>query len=100
MKEKIKYTDGPIGKTRRIRDLLPPPHMLVFKEDAVKVTMVLSKSSIDFFKREAKKCRAPYQKMIRSLIDTYVRHQSLKPADKDYRRSEQNWGAAVGRETL
>lgn len=100
MKEKIKYTDGPIGKTRRIRDFLPPPHMLVLKEDAVKVTMVLSKSSVDFFKREAKKCRTPYQKMIRSLIDTYVRRQSFKPADKDSRRSEQNWGAPVGRETL
>lgn len=100
MKGKIKYTDEPIGEIRRIRDFLPPPHMLVLKEDAVKVTMVLSKSSVDFFKREAKKCRTPYQKMIRSLIDTYVRRQSLKPADKDYRRSEQNSGAPAGRETL
>lgn len=75
MNEKIKYTDGPIGKTRRIRDFLPPPERLVFKEDTVKVTIVLSKSSVDFFKRAAKKYHTPYQKMIRSLIDAYaVRH--------------------------
>ncbi|MDP3544055.1 MAG: CopG family transcriptional regulator [Elusimicrobiota bacterium] len=75
MKRKIKYTDGPIGEVRVVRDFLPPPERLVFKEDAVKVTIVLSKSSVDYFKRAAKKYRTPYQKMIRSLIDAYaVRH--------------------------
>lgn len=80
MKEKIKYTEGPIGKTRRIRDFLPPPEKLVFKEDTVKVTIALSKSSVEFFKQAAKKYRTPYQKMIRSLIDAYaIRHASGRP---------------------
>lgn len=75
MKRKIKYTDGPIGEVRVVRDFLPPPERLVFKEDAVKVTIVLSKSSVDYFKRAAKKYGTPYQKMIRSLIDAYaIRH--------------------------
>ena len=72
MKEKIKYTDEPLGKTLRVRDFLPPPHMLVFKEDTVKITIVLSRSSVDFFKRAAKRYNTPYQQMIRKLIDAYA----------------------------
>jgi len=59
-----------------VDDFLPSPEELVFKEDNVKVTITLSKSSIDFFKREAKKHHAQYQRMIRNLLDTYAnRHQ-------------------------
>ena len=100
MKKKIKYTDGPIEKFGIVADFLPPPHMLVFKEDAVKVTILLSKSSVDFFKRAAKKHRTPYQKMIRSLIDAYVRHQPQIGATKTNRHSETDWGRPVGREIL
>ena len=35
----------------------------------------LSKRSLDFFKREAKKWRVPYQRMIRSLVDMYAERQ-------------------------
>jgi len=55
-----------------VEDFLPPPEELVFKEENVKVTISLSKSSVDFFKREAKKHRTPYQKMIRKLLDLYA----------------------------
>jgi len=51
---------------------LPPPEELVFKDEKVKVTLELSKSSIQFFKREAKKRRTSYQKMIRNLLDLYA----------------------------
>jgi len=44
----------------------------VAREDNVKVTLSLSKRSLDFFKREAKKRRVPYQRMIRSLVDLYA----------------------------
>jgi len=44
----------------------------VFREDQVKVTIGLSKSSVDFFKEEARRHHAPYQKMIRRLLDLYV----------------------------
>ena len=76
MKKKIKYTDGPVGDIKIVRDFLPSPNELAFKEDQVKVTIGLSKSSIDFFKKEAKNHHTQYQKMIRRLLDVYVaQHQ-------------------------
>ena len=72
MKSKIKYTDEPMGELRVVKDFLPPPDQLVLKEDNVKVTISLSKSSINFFKNEAKKHRISYQKMIRRVIDFYA----------------------------
>lgn len=39
------------------------------KEDAVKVAITLSRSSVEFFKREAGKHDTPYRKMIHTLLD-------------------------------
>ena len=74
MKEKIKYTDEPIGEVKVVDDFLPSPSELALKEETVKVTISLSKKSIDFFKKEAKKHNTPYQKMIRRLLDEYAAH--------------------------
>jgi predicted DNA binding CopG/RHH family protein len=74
MRSKIKYTEEPMGKLRVIKDFLPPPDQLVLKEENVKVTISLKKSSVDFFKKEAKKHRTSYQKMIRRIIDWYASH--------------------------
>lgn len=71
MKTKIKYTDEPI-EAKVIRDFLPPPAQLAFREEGVKVTIALSKKSIAFFKSEAEKHHTQYQRMIRKLIDAYV----------------------------
>ena len=71
MSRKIKYTDEQLGKIRVIPDFLPPPEELAFRDDTVKVTISLSQSSVDFFKREAKKQNTQYQKMIRRLLDAY-----------------------------
>jgi predicted DNA binding CopG/RHH family protein len=76
MKRKIKYTDEPIGRVRVIPDFLPSPKELALKEDTVKVTISLSKASVNFFKEEAKKYNTQYQKMIRRLLDEYAAHQS------------------------
>ncbi len=81
MKRKIKYSDlppgdEPIGELEIIEDFLPPPEELVFKEDNTKVTIALSRTSVEFFKREAKKHHTQYQKMIRNLLDEYVARQS------------------------
>jgi len=75
MKEKIKYTDEPIGKVKVVSDFLPSPEALALKDETVKVTIALSKTSIDFFKKEAKKYNTQYQKMIRRLLDEYSAHQ-------------------------
>jgi hypothetical protein len=75
MKEKIRYTDEPIGKVRVIADFLPSPEQLALKDETVKVTLSLSKASVDFFKTEAKKYNTQYQRMIRRLLDEYTAHQ-------------------------
>ena len=74
--KKIKYTDEPLGKLKIVEDFLPAPEDLVFKEESVKVTITLSKSSIEFFKKAAKKHHTQYQKMIRNLLDQYTSHYS------------------------
>ena len=74
MKRKNEYSDEPLGDIRIIDDFLPPPDKLVFKEENVKVTLGLSKTSVEYFKKEAKKHHTQYQKMIRRLLDLYVTH--------------------------
>jgi predicted DNA binding CopG/RHH family protein len=74
MKNKIKYTDEPMGTLKVIEDFLPPPDQLVLKEENVKVTISLKKSSVDFFRSKAKENHISYQKMIRQLIDWYASH--------------------------
>ncbi|MEW6003672.1 MAG: CopG family transcriptional regulator [Nitrospirota bacterium] len=72
MKKKIKYTDEPMGELRVVKDFLPTPDQLVFKEENVKITISLKKSSVEFFKKEAQKHHTSYQKMIRRVIDWYA----------------------------
>lgn len=69
---KAKYEDGPIGRIKIIPDFLPSPDQLVKKETNVKVTINLRKDSVDFFKSVAKKNNVQYQKVIRSLLNTYA----------------------------
>jgi predicted DNA binding CopG/RHH family protein len=77
MKAKIKYTDEALGDLRTVKDFLPKPAELVLKEENTKVTMALSKASIDFFKAEARKHGTSYQVMIRRLLDFYAaKHRS------------------------
>ena len=76
MNKTIKYTDEPIGDIKIIEDFLPSPKDLIFKEENVKVTISLTKESIDFFKAEAKKHHTQYQKMIRNLLDVYADNHS------------------------
>ena len=75
MKKTIKYTDSEIGNINIIEDFLPSPKQLVFKEENTKITISLTKKTVDFFKDEAKKHHTQYQKMIRNLLDLYVSKQ-------------------------
>ncbi len=72
MKNRIKYADEPMGKPRVVKDFLPPPDQLVLREENVKVTISLNKSSVEFFKKEAQRHRTSYQRMIRRVIDWYA----------------------------
>ncbi|MCK4870802.1 MAG: CopG family transcriptional regulator [Gammaproteobacteria bacterium] len=73
-KSKIKYTDEPLGNVKIRRDFLPSPDELVLKEETVKVTLSLTKESLEYFKKEAKTHHTQYQKMIRVLLDQYATH--------------------------
>ena len=73
-KSKKQDEDMPAGKLTRAADVLPPPEELAMPEETVKVTIALTKRSLDFFKREARKHHSKYQKMIRELVDRYARN--------------------------
>ncbi len=80
MKKKINYKSAPKGisegiiSSKIIEDVLPPPEKLIKKEDNIKVTILLSKKSINFFKSKAEKIGVPYQTMIKSVLDRYTSH--------------------------
>jgi predicted DNA binding CopG/RHH family protein len=76
MKKKIKYSNEEIGKVEVVKDFLPKPEDLVFREDMVKVTLNLSKSSVEFFKELAEEHGTQYQKVIRNLLDRYTSRYS------------------------
>lgn len=56
------------GYPKVVKDFLPPPDQLILKEETVKLTISLNKSSVDLFKKVAKENKTQYQKMIRKLI--------------------------------
>ena len=80
MKKKIVYKSAPndisdaIVSSKIIDDFLPAPERLLKKEDNVKITILLSKNSITFFKEKAKKVGVPYQTMIKTVLDKYTSH--------------------------
>ncbi len=88
MKAKIKYTDEPLGEIKIVKDFLPSPAELAFREESVKVTISLSKKSIEFFKTEASKHHTQYQRMIRQLLDSYADVQSEQRTSRSTGRAK------------
>ena len=76
MKKRIRYTNEKIGPVRVVKDFLPKPEELVRKDETVKVTLNLSRTSVEFFKSIAVQHGSQYQKVIRSLLDAYAAHHS------------------------
>ena len=76
MSKRTPDPDFPIGKLTRVKDVLPPPDRLVIPEETIKVTLLLSKSSIKFFKQQPTHHRTKYQKVIRQLVDRYTEQYS------------------------
>jgi len=87
MSAKIKYSNEDIGEVQVVPDFLPPPEELAFKGDTVKITIALSKESVEFFKKEAKKHNTQYQKMIRRLLDVYS-HSYKQPTGRSTGRAK------------
>ncbi|ORC26781.1 CopG family transcriptional regulator [Marispirochaeta aestuarii] len=79
---KTRYTNAPedireaISSAKEIEDFLPSPEKLVPKEETKKITIILSKKSIDFFKQASEESHVPYQQLIRKVLDTYSEHYS------------------------
>lgn len=77
MTKKITYEDNPwpdvdARDLRIIPDFLPKPWELAALEKKEKITITLNKESVDFFKKQAKKYKTPYQAMIRNLLQQYA----------------------------
>lgn len=83
MSKQIQYTDEPIGKIKLTADFLPSPNQLKLKNENTKITISLSKESIEYFKSAAQKNHMQYQKMIRQLLDEYVAHQKSANRDRE-----------------
>ena len=79
MSAKIRYTNEPLGKVKVVADFLPKPEDLVLQDEGVKITIALSRRSVEFFKREAERHGTQYQRMIRRLLDAYAQHHSARP---------------------
>jgi predicted DNA binding CopG/RHH family protein len=80
MKKETHYRNAPegigmdINSSNIIDDFLPPPELLIPKEETRKITITLSQKSIDFFKEVAERTNVPYQQMIRKVLDQYSNH--------------------------
>lgn len=74
-KDTAKYKDEPVQLGQRVPDFLPSPEELAEAEETVKVTIALSRPSVEFFKQAAAETHSSYQKMIRRLLDEYVQRQ-------------------------
>ena len=93
MSGKIKYTNEPLGNLEVVSDFLPRPEDLVFRDDGVKVTLALSKRSVDFFKSQALKHNTQYQRMIRRLLDAYAEHHARPATSRSAGRSQKRRAA-------
>jgi hypothetical protein len=87
MSKKIRYTNEPI-QAEVIPDFLPAPDQLVMNEDGIKVTLSLSRSSVDFFKAAAERNNTSYQRMIRRLLDSYADRYRTVPSPNSSARSK------------
>lgn len=85
-----RYTEGEIGEFKIVEDFLPRPDELVLREENMKVTLSLSRRSVEFFKDEARKARVPYQRMIRALVDGYASRARRKRKPSQRSASSRN----------
>ena len=93
MSANIKYTNERLGPVTVVDDFLPRPADLVFRDAGVKVTIALSRRSVDFFKREARKHGTQYQRMIRQLLDIYATRHTDPPTPRAKRPSRKRTAA-------
>ena len=99
MSKNIRYTDEPLGKLKVVPDFLPRPEDLVFRDEGIKITIALSKRSVEFFKTEARRHNTQYQRMIRRLLDAYAEHHARSPmarSSRTYTRAARRPARSLG----
>lgn len=65
--------DGTHGKMELIADFLPPPAAFAYVEpETEKITIVLDKETVEFFRSQAANHKVSYQRMIRELLKGYT----------------------------
>jgi predicted DNA binding CopG/RHH family protein len=78
MTNKVNYTNAPadveqsLDRATVVSDLLPSPEELVRRSGKEKITIAIDKSSLELYKRYAKKHNAKYQTMINSVLGSYA----------------------------
>ena len=77
-----RYTNEPLGRVEVVEDFLPPPDQLVLREFGVKVTISLSKKSVDFFKAHAAQSKVPYQRVILTFYPPDPKHEFYFPKSR------------------
>ncbi|OGR89148.1 MAG: hypothetical protein A2992_09785 [Elusimicrobia bacterium RIFCSPLOWO2_01_FULL_59_12] len=66
--------DMPIGPVRIIPDFLPPPDQLIFPgEQTQKITLLVDRKSLAFYKDRARRYGTKYQRMMREVLKRYAR---------------------------
>ncbi|MBI2608137.1 MAG: CopG family transcriptional regulator [Deltaproteobacteria bacterium] len=74
MKKKIKRDpDKPIGKLRVVPDFLPSPEELFPKSEVQKITILVDKNTVLFFKNTASQHGQKYQRMMREVLKGYAK---------------------------
>lgn len=77
MRKKTIEQEKPFGKLTRVNDFLPPPDKLVIPEENIKVTILFRKSSVSFFKKQARRYNTKYQRMTREVVDRYASQHEM-----------------------
>ena len=57
-----------------VPDFLPPPDQLVMRRPKKKITIMLTDTTIDFFKKVANENDSKYQTLISNVLDYYADH--------------------------
>ncbi len=76
LRRRMPDPNRPIGNLAQITNVLPSPDKLAVSEQTIKVTLLLSNSSVQFFKQQAAQYGTKYQRMIRRLVDQYAAQYS------------------------
>ncbi|MBL0059528.1 MAG: CopG family transcriptional regulator [Elusimicrobia bacterium] len=81
MKKPI-YTDEPMGRLHVIPDFLPPPEELFPKREGIKVTLIVDRDSVNFFRQRAHSAGLKYQRMMREVLREYSHRYQLAPTKR------------------